>query len=172
MEKKKFLATVNFLVEDDMVWLAKKTRKIGVGLLNGYGGKFKPVEDKDLIACSVREVRQECKVDISQAVFKKVAIINFHNIDENKNRSLWEVHYYIVKNFTGTPKENRKDGGMVEPNMYNKNNLPLGRMMLADRKFFPSLMQDKKIIGEYFYGRNQETFTKKGWYKIVDSLPD
>ena len=172
MEEKKILATVNFLMEDDMVWLAKKTRKIGIGLLNGYGGKYKSDKDKDLVSCATRETMQECGVDISQAHFEKVAIIKFHNTDENGEVHLWEVHFYIIKNFTGVPKEMKKDGGMVEPNKYDKNNLPLGQMMLADREFAPILlMKGKKIIANYYYGPNQMEFTKERTLKIVNSLP-
>lgn len=171
--EEKILATVIFLMEeDDMVWLAEKTRKINVGCINGYGGKFDHVEDKDLIACSVRETKQECGVDISQANFEKVAVIDFHNMGEDGNVMVWEVHFYFVRNFAGIPMEILKDGGMINPNKYDKNNLPLEKMALADQEFVPLLMSGKKLIATYYYGPYQKELIKEGWYKIVDSLPE
>ena len=169
--KENIIATVVYLIKDNQVWLAEKTRKIGVGFLNGYGGKFEPTKDHDLIACSMRETKQECGVGISRASFEKVAIVDFHNMEENGSTWICKVHFYLVKNFKGVPKEIKKDGGMINPHPYNMFRLPISKMMPADRNFVHHLMRGKKVIGEYFYGPKQKELIK-GWNKIVDSLPE
>jgi len=147
-EKTLFLATVSFLMRNNSVWLAIKSRKIGAGCRNGYGGGIEP-KDKNLIHSAIREIKQECKVKTFPENFEKVAIVYFNNTKSDGTTFVCEVHFYIVRNWEGTPKETKE---MLNPKSYNKNNLPLSEMMPADKEFVPLVMKGKKIIATYYYG--------------------
>ena len=169
MEKTLIIANVNFLMDegDNKVWLAKKTRKIGIGLFNGYGGKVDHC-DKNLIASSKREIRQECGVRTSVKNFEKVAIVDFYDNKIDRSVIIIRVHAYLVRNWKGIPRETEE---MAEPKLFNKNRLPLKKMMEADKEWVPLIMQGKKLIATYYYDPWYKLI-KKGPLKIVDSLPN
>jgi 8-oxo-dGTP diphosphatase len=169
MEEKTLpLATLNFLMEKESVWLAIKARKIGKGCRNGYGGGIE-LEDKDLINSAIREIKQESSVIASPENFEKMAIVYFHNTKSDNTVFICEVHVYIVRNWKGTPKETEE---MLDQKLYDIKNLPLNEMMPADKEWVPLVMQGKKLIAEYYYGPFQKKLIKKGSLKIVDFLPD
>ena len=167
MEEKIILANVNFLMEGDNVWLAKKTRRIGIGLLNGYGGGVETYE-KSIIDSSIREIREECGIETQTENFEKVAIIDFHDTKDDGSILIIRVYAYIVRGWKGIPKETEE---MADPKPYNKNNLPLDQMMGADKKWVPLVMQGKKVIATFYYDSSYK-LTKEGPLEIVDSLPD
>ena len=70
-------ATLVFLVRGEEVLLARKTRGIGEGRWNSYGGGIE--EGESLECCAVRECKQESKIEIKSADLQKVAEVTFHS---------------------------------------------------------------------------------------------
>jgi len=168
MEEKELLeATLGFLIKDNKFWLAIKTRNIGQGLWNGYGGGMEP-EDKNIIDCLKREVKAECEVEISEKTIEKVAIIDFHNTKSDGEIFVCKVHVFLIKDWEGEPKESEE---MANPTNFEINNLPLENMMPADKEWLPLVLEGKKLIAEYYYGPFQRELIKEGKIKVVKDLP-
>lgn len=170
-EKEKILedASLGFFLTPgkDKVWLAIKTRKIGKGLYNGYGGGLEKGESME--KCLQREIKQECKINISLKKTEKIAIIDFHNRTEEGKKFVCKVHVYFIHDFKGTPKESKE---MKKPKKFEVRRLPLKKMMPADKIWLPIILGGKKITAEFFYGPHQKKLTKKEKIKIVKSLPN
>lgn len=168
MEEKKLLeATLGFLIKDKKVWLAIKTRNIGQGRWNGYGGGVEP-EDKNIIECLKREIKKECGVKISEKEIEKVAIIDFYNTKSDGETFVCKVHVFFVKDWEGELKESEE---MATPTIFEINNLPLENMMPADKEWLPLVLEGKKLIAEYYYGPFQKELIRDGKIGIVKYLP-
>ena len=168
-EKTLILATVNFLMEGNNVWLATKSRKIGAGCRNGYGGGLEVEDNGNLITSCIREIEEECGVKTRPENFEKVAIIKFNNTKTDGTTSTAEIHAYLVKNWKGTPKETVE---MLDPQLYDINNLPFSEMMPADEKWIPLVMHGKKLRAEYYYSPFQKELIDEKPVEIVNFLPD
>lgn len=167
IEKKLLEATLGFLIKDRKVWLAIKTRNIGQGRWNGYGGGIEP-EDKNIIDCLKREVKKECEVQISEKATEKVAIIDFHNTKSDGETFVCKVHVFFIKDWQGEPKESEE---MATPTNFEISNLPFENMMPADREWLPLVLEGKKLIAEYHYGPFQRELTKEGKITEVTTFP-
>jgi len=168
MEEKKLLeATLGFLIKNNQIWLAKKTKKIGVGYWNGYGGGIEP-EDKNEIECLSREVQEECGVKISKESVEKVAIIDFHNTKSDGEVFVCKVHIFLIREWDGEPKESDE---MITPTKFEINKLPTENMMPADKEWLPLVLEGKKLIAEYYYGPFQKELTGKSKIKFVENFP-
>lgn len=159
---------MGFLKKDGRIWLAKKTRNIGQGCWNGYGGGIEP-EDKNLVESLKREVAQECGVQISEKEVEKVAIIEFHNTTSNGEIFVCKVHVFFINDWQGEPQESEE---MITPTNFEIKNLPLEKMMLADKEWLPLVLEGNKIIAEYYYGPFQKELLKEGKIKMVKDFPE
>jgi len=167
MEEKKLLeATLGFLIKNNEIWLAKKTKKIGAGCWNGYGGGIEP-EDKNEIECLSREVEEESGVKISKETTEKVAIIDFHNTKSDGEIFICKVHIFFISNWEGEPKESTE---MATPTKFEINNLPIDNMMPADKEWLPVVLEGKKLIAEYYYGPFQKELTAESKIKFVENF--
>ncbi|MDB4265822.1 8-oxo-dGTP diphosphatase [Akkermansiaceae bacterium] len=88
-------ATLVFIHQGSRVLLIEKLRGIGMGKINGPGGKIDPGETP--LECAVREVQEELHID---------------TLDPVKRGELWfamsdlpdiHCHVYTATKFTGTP---------------------------------------------------------------------
>ncbi len=170
MEEKVLLrGTVNLLVKGGIVTLALKTRKIGAGCRNGYGGGIEDGETP--IQSAIRELKEEAGVVAFAENLEKVAIIDFYNTKSDGKTFISEIHFFIVKEWNGKPKET-KDKAMIDPKQYHLNDLPFNEMMPADRFFFPLILNGKKIIGKAKYGPFQKELLEEPAFKEVHSFPE
>ncbi len=170
MEEEKVLlhATVSLLVKGDIVILALKTRKIGEGCRNGYGGE---IEKETPVEGAIRELEEEAGVIALPQDLEKVAIIDFYNTKSDGEIFVCRVHFFIVREWKGEPKKT-EDGAMIDPQPYNKNNLPIDKMMPADKEFFPLILNGKKIVGSAKYGPFQKELLEKPVFHEVSSFSE
>ena len=162
-EKTLLRATVCIPIRDREILLGMKTRKIGVGCWNGYGGG---IENGETIPeCAIRELKEESGLKAKIEDLEKVAIVNFHNEKSDGNIFISQVHFFLVKNWEGEPVET-KDGAMITPTFFNIDNLPYDNMMPADKEFFPLILNGKKIIAESHYTPFQKELKRE--VKIVE----
>ncbi len=168
-------ATVVFLLSGEYVYLAKKLQKIGAGKLNSYGGGLENLETVEQAA--IRELREESggKIDPTLGIrarvedLEKVAIIDFHNTKEDDTIFVAKVHFYFLRNWTGTPVATDE---MDLPEKYHTENLPLSEMMPGDKDFLPQIFSGKKIVGAIYYKNRQSEMIKPSEIFEVEELPN
>lgn len=166
-EKVIFNATVCLPVKGREVLLAMKTRKIGMGCWNGYGGG---VEDGEtLIECAIRELEEESGLKAKQEDFEKVAIAEFHNEKSDGTVFVSKVHFYLLKKWEGEPEEFEV---MITPTFFDINNLPFDKMMPADKEFFPLILNGKKVLVESYYSPFQKELKREVKITEVDKFEE
>ncbi len=166
-EKVLFKATVVIPIRDGQVLLAIKTRKIGAGCWNGYGGGVE--EGETTLECATRELKDESGLIASKEDLEKVAIADFHNEKIDGSIFVCRVHFYLWKKWEGFPKETEE---MINPTPFNINDLPLKGMMPADREFIPLILKNEKLLVEAHYTPFQKKLKGKVKIKRVKFLPE
>lgn len=158
MEEKTLLqATVCFLRKDNKVLLARKTRKIGAGCWNGYGGGIENGESPEVAA--VRELHEESKGVIARIEdLEKVAVVDFHNTKTDGSIFVCRVYFYIVDIWQGEARETEE---MATPTWFSVDQLPFDEMMPADPEYIPLLLKGKKIKVNVWYGPFQKNCLRK-----------
>jgi ADP-ribose pyrophosphatase YjhB (NUDIX family) len=164
-EKVLFNATLCYLVKENKVLLAIKAKKIGQGCWNGYGGGIDGDETPEQSV--IRELFEESDIKTSIEHLSKVAIVDFHNTKSDNSIFSCRVHVYFVNAWKGEAKETEE---MLQPTWFNKNNLPLDKMMPADKFWLPEVLAGKKIIAQAHYGPFQKTLLKEVKINYVESL--
>ena len=160
-------ATLCFLVRGDEVLLAKKTKKIGKGCWNGYGGGPEPEDGGVMANTAIRELEEESGIRTLPEHLSKVAIVDFHNTTSDGEIFICRVHTYIVTHWDGDVVETEE---MATPTWFPIHDLPR-EMMLADRTWLPLILSGKKIIAEAHYGPFQQTLLREVIVREVDELP-
>ncbi len=165
MQKEKVLlnAVLCFLIKRDKVLLGLKTKKIGQGCWNGYGGGIEGVETpKQAVR---REMEEEARIKILPDELEKVAIIDFHNTKSDSTIFTCRVQVYLSHQWEGEPQSTEE---MASPTWFKKEELPLDKMMLADKEWLPIILAGKKIIADAKYGPFQKTLLGKVNITYVD----
>jgi 8-oxo-dGTP pyrophosphatase MutT (NUDIX family) len=175
MEEKVLLhATVCLLCKNNQVLLALKTKKIGAGCLNGYGGGIENGES--IVSAAIRELEEETGKKVGKDFIttlpehlEKVAVIDFHNTKSDGEVFICRVHFFIVKEWSGTAVDTDE---MVNAKPYNIDQLPLDNMMPADSRYFPLILSGKKIVGMAKYGPYQKELLEEPVLHEVEFLPE
>ena len=146
------------------VLLARKTRKIGVGLWNGFGGNIK--DGETIIDAACRELYEETggltsigtapagqaggqfgirceKGDLMTLAKVDIAILP-------KNLSL-EVYFFSVQDFVGEAIATEE---MSDPTWFFIEEIPYGEMLPADRLFLPNLFRGEILLGDVTLDQN------------------
>lgn len=171
MEKKEKVlahATVCFLKKGNKILLAIKGRHIGEGSWNGYGGGIDSGEKPKEAA--VRELREETNGVVALPEhLEKIAEIDFHNTKSDGRNFVCKVHFYLVEKWQGEIQETEE---MLNPTWFDIKNLPLEKMMPADKKWLPIALSGKKIKARPKYGPFQEELLEDFEIKEVVSFDD
>lgn len=175
MEEKVLLnATVCLLVKNDKILLGLKTKKIGAGRRNGYGGG---IEDGESIKeAAIRELEEETGkkvgdifITATQENLEKVAIVDFENTKSDGVSFVCRVHFFIIKEWKGEATETDE---MIDPKFFDINNLPFDEMLPADIEYFPLILKGKKIIAKAKYGPYQKELLGPVFIKEVSSFDE
>lgn len=141
-------ATLCFLIRGDEVLLARKQKKIGAGLLNGFGGRAE-ADDGNIEYTNIRETEEEVGIRIKIA--KKVGEITFRNpSDDNKLKNM-RVHIFIATEWDGEPKETEE---MKKIAWYKIDDIDYNNFLSADRLFIPQILGGKYIKGSIEYNND------------------
>lgn len=166
-------AVVVYLVNKDNndnitdVWLSIKTRKIGAGCRNGYGGGIEEETEK---RAGIRETREETRgVKILARFMEKVATVYCHNKLENGESFICAVHMYISDYYSQKPRSSYKHG-MINPVLYNVKDLPIDELMPADRDWLPHVLAGKKLVAHAYYNPRQESLYQPTEIEFVDKI--
>lgn len=134
-------ATLCFPIREGEVLLAEKQKKLGAGLLNGFGGKVE-ARDRDIYHTNSRETEEEIGIRIKLA--KKVGEIVFHNPSDDNELKKMLVHIFTTTEWDGEPKETDE---MKKVAWYAVDSLDYAKFLAADRLFIPQILNGKYIKG-------------------------
>ena len=143
-------ATVVFLIKDNKILLARKMKKIGAGLWNGYGGKPEP-KDISIRHTACRELYEESGMGI---ITEPDHLIEVADIDFYKNKASiadFSVVFYISYLWSGEAGDTEE---MKDPTWFTLDDIPYGEMLPADRDFMPKILD--KIINTDSLDKNKE----------------
>jgi ADP-ribose pyrophosphatase YjhB (NUDIX family) len=136
----------------DEVLLARKTRKIGIGKWNGWGGKVERGET--VREAAIRELKGESNLEAKPEDLEFVGTLHFKNPD-----LLVHVETFLLRKWRG--KLQAKKDEMKDPTWFPVSNLPVPEEFMAgDPYFLPQLLKGEKIMAWVEYGPNQATLLK------------
>lgn len=162
-------AVVVFLTNNGRVLLAKKLKKIGKDLWNGYGGGIEVGESPR--SAAIRELREEtggCEIDL--ATLKKRALIDFHNTTSDGRQFICKVHVYVVVGYSGPDPQETEEMG--PPAWFPFNDLPFAEMMPGDNRWLPSVLVGQKVRGSIYYSPFQRELLQAPELRIVHCLDE
>ncbi len=152
MEKVLLSAVLCFPVRAGEVLLAEKTRHIGAGHYNGYGGGIE--KNESLEDAVVRELFQESRMLALRKTLKKVAVVDFHNTKADGDSFTCRVHTFLLSGWVGPPLTTEE---MRNPKWFEVQKLPVDKMMPADPFWLPRALAGERIYAEAWYGPRQQT---------------
>jgi 8-oxo-dGTP pyrophosphatase MutT (NUDIX family) len=164
-EKVLLEATLCFLRRGNMLLLARKTRHIGAGCFNGYGGGLEGREDPK--KAMIRELFEEAGILASSDDLEKVAEVHFYNTKSDGTVFVCKCHVYHLWTWKGEPKATNE---MAEPTWFTLDKLPFDEMMPADSIWLPQTFNNKKIVATIHYGPFQKELIGPVLMKEVDHL--
>jgi 8-oxo-dGTP diphosphatase len=104
------LATLGYIVKDDMVLLVNRNKRPSdphFGKLNGLGGKLEPYEN--IVSCIKREILEESGLTIYDPVLR--GTISWPGF--GKNGEDWFGFIYVITDFTGELKPDNDEGHLA-----------------------------------------------------------
>lgn len=134
------LMNIIFVLRGSKVLLAIKTRKIGVGLYNGYGGKKE--EDQTMAESCADELFTEGKLKANPEDFTQIGVVNFFIHKNDGTIVLNKCDIFTVVRFSGEPQESEE---MIRPTWFEINDLPLRRMMHDADFWVPRMLKGERI---------------------------
>ena len=132
-------ATLMFVVQDGKVLLIKKLRGIGMGKINGPGGKIDPGETP--VECVVRECQEELHitpinpVKMGELWFAMSDIPDIH------------CHVYTAVEFSGEPTATDE----AIPVWTAIEDIPWDQMWEDDAHWLPEMLQGKRFLGRFVF---------------------
>jgi ADP-ribose pyrophosphatase YjhB (NUDIX family) len=168
LRKNKVVATLVYPIKDGKVLLAKKTKKIGVGRWNGWGGGQEKGET--IRQASLREFTEESGLSAKLEDFEYVGKVTFHNQKSDGRTTDVEVHIFLLSQWSGELKSDQKE--MVEPTFWPVSSLPYKDMMASDPDWLPCVLKGEWIEAEVWYVIDQNHIQKPTVLKKVDKLGD
>lgn len=135
---KEILNTLIIVENDNQILLAKKQRKVGEGLWNGYGGQ---IEDGETVEeAAKRELFEESSLKVGTILER--GVVKFINPKTN-------IVVYIFSAITNNEPIETEE--MKNPTWFSKDNIPFDEMLPADRIWIPYFLKGKFFIGIFKY---------------------
>lgn len=154
-----------FVVKDGKVLLAKKTRVLGIGKWNGYGGGFDPELDQNINDCVVREFEEESGGGkIKHEHLEKVGFIHFHNGDNFE----FKAHIFIISDIEGEVSDTEE---MIDATWFEIDQIPPAEeFMSSDYLWIPRILSGEKIYGHVWYDDEFQLTNRGVEIQTVDSF--
>jgi len=150
-------ATLMFIVQDGKVLLIKKMRGIGMGKINGPGGKIDPGETPE--QCIVRECQEELHitplnpVKMGELWFAMSDIPDIH------------CHVFTATEFEGTPTQTEEAIPLWTP----IEKIPYDQMWEDDQYWLPQMLEGKKFLGKFVFEGEQIQWREITWESETDT---
>ncbi len=141
-------ATLCLLLKEDNILLAMKKRGFGVGKWNGVGGKVDPAIDKDIVAATIRETREE--IGVVADGLEKVALLRFRfPYKEEWNQ---DVHVFLASKWEGEPTESEE----MFPKWFDRQEIPYQEMWDDDKIWLPHVLTGKKLEADFVFREGEK----------------
>jgi len=132
-------ATLMFVVQDGKILLIKKLRGIGMGKINGPGGKIDPGETP--AECVIRECQEELHITPLDAVKMGELCFAMSDIPDII------CHVYIATEFEGTPTSTDE----AIPLWTDIKEIPWDKMWEDDAYWLPQMLEGRKFLGRFVF---------------------
>jgi ADP-ribose pyrophosphatase YjhB (NUDIX family) len=162
-EKVMGTGTLCYLRRGREILLAWKTRNIGMGCLNGYGGGTENEETYE--EGVLREVLEESGVVGLPKHLNKIAVIYFHNQKRDGTMFICEIHAYELTQWEGEITGTEE---MVNPTWFALDELPIEHMMPGDPDWLIPALHGEKIVAHVYYGPFQKELLRASSIEKVD----
>lgn len=147
--KQKTLCLIIDKKKDEILFGMKK-RGFGEGKINGFGGGVENF-DESIYHAAIREVSEECSLDIPHDAIVKQAEIDFYF--PNKDNWNQKVHVFVANNWIGEPRESEE----MSVIWYKIKEIPFDKMWDTDKNWMPYILENKKIKAEFFFKEDNNT---------------
>lgn len=139
-----------FLKRADRVLLGLKTRGLGEGLWNGFGGKVEPNES--ITHAAKREIEEECNLEVDD-----LRHIGFMRYERDGKDETAIVHIFTGTQLRGNPEPSEE---MNPVQWYHYEDLPLEVMYPDFKDWWHHVLQDRFFWGWVRYNRDTEIVDK------------
>lgn len=161
MTGQKQIYTLCFLKRGEEVLLGLKTRGLGKGLWNGFGGKIEG--DETTVECVKREIEEECGVRVENPNY-----IGFVAYETEGQSCVEIVHVFTATEFGGSPVASEE---MNPVRWYHCERLPTERMY-GDFAFWKHhMLAERFFCGRVKYSRGRKEIVGKA-IEEFDSVSD
>ncbi|KND51021.1 MAG: pyrophosphohydrolase [Parcubacteria bacterium C7867-007] len=144
-------ASLVIITKGPLTLLAEKKKgEIGIGTLNGSGGKLEPGET--LVECAIRETDEELGLKLSPETLTKVAIVTAHVAGIPDFR----VHVFRTEHFEGVVRETPE----MIPSWHETDDLPYWRMLESDIEWFRKAATGEKFCANVYYRERARGFER------------
>lgn len=147
--KKKVLTLVN-IRDDQNILLGLKKRGFGQGKWNGFGGKVQPGET--ILEGAIREVKEECGLDLKPENVDYVGLIDFEFKDDPVHL---EVHVYEARIYSGKVTESEE----MMPKWFKISEMPYDKMWIDDEFWHPYFFKGQKFKSYFLYEGHDKILT-------------
>ncbi len=132
-------ATLVFVIEDDKVLLIRKKRGLGLGKINGPGGKLDPGENA--VDCARRECREELGIEVHD--LECLGEHKFQFIDG------YSIHCWVFRTYRyeGEPVETEE----AVPLWTNIDQIPYEEMWEDDRLWLPMVLEGRSFSARWVF---------------------
>jgi len=168
LRKKNIVATLVFPIKESAVLLARKTRKIGVGLWNGWGGEVE--EGETIRQAALREFAGESGLSAKAEDLEYAGKVTFHNQKSDGRKCDVEVHMFLLKKWNGKPRPNPAE--MIEPTFWPISNLPYNEMMPSDKDWMLNVLVGERVEAEVWHGLDQKTVIRPTEIRKAEKISD
>lgn len=156
------LLTLSYPIREHAICLGYKSRGLGKGYWNGFGGKVCPGETTEEAA--IRELREETTIKTDVRDLERVALITF--LFEDGRRL--EVHTFFVTQWEGVIAETEE---MRTPTWYSFDTIPYEQMWADDIHWLPRALAGERVRGWVSFDATEAHIKEMEW-KTVNSFDD
>lgn len=154
--------TLTFIERGSKFLLGMKKRGFGAGKWNGFGGKLGPGEG--IQEAARREVLEEIGIELGDLT--QIGILEF--IFENNPDTTLEVHVFVAKKYTGTPRE----GEEMRPQWFVRNKIPFNDMWPDDVLWFPLMFAGTPFFGRFYFSADEQKILSYELKELSDIQKD
>ncbi|MFH1366496.1 MAG: 8-oxo-dGTP diphosphatase [Patescibacteria group bacterium] len=115
-----------------------ETSPLGHGLYNGFGGHNEPPDSIEETAMG--EFKAESGLSVIRMKKAGILVVSYQKSD-----LIAELHYYVVTEYDGEPKETEE----MIPKWFPLDKIPYEQMWPSDKEILPPVLAGKKFIGTF-----------------------